>query len=627
MCVYVFICIYLCTQIHFIHVSCPSLTCKDFDQQTTTDNNKRMQHNEQMIDKQCVQYEKEEQYDKYVNERIPWWKRYLLKQRKYMKALPSERNEQLREKMVQVLRRRELVRISQLNLNNLREKNKESTTDVTLYEGKRKNSPCWRAFKGMISIDNGHLLPLKKNKKKLVDIHPQLLQLTKEEDEMGDSNYNMVIFNSLDDLNCVKSTVIDMSYALVCYGVAAHRLDYYSQLISRNYGLVCDTWCNPTGLFITFHESYIKNIIDHETGLSQTIRIPKTNHFVKVRSSALDLMKLQMLEQLSDKILQGKLTILEARESIKQIINAKPLYGHFMLLILARFFTSIMMSIMFDSNPAEVLAASVAGLFSGLLALVARNYDNYAQVNVICTGFVSGAIAIAFKLMLSKISPVSAFIVSIAGVAPLLPGFGIAVSVLELSAGQVVSGTCRLISALLTALQVAFGVLIPHKFGSLIPLYISLSDQVHYPNPLWIKGLLLPLNIFTLIISMKAPISPISLVFSVVTCYCSFFVTYFLNTYTQSRIASTFISSVMVGLISNIFGWISSKHSAIIICSVGITFLLPGSLSFRSMQTFLMDDTPTAVKFISDVTSVCISLTIGLLVSNILVPLHKKLRW
>jgi hypothetical protein len=30
-----------------------------------------------------------------------------------------------------------------------------------------------------------------------------------------------------------------------------------------------------------------------------------------------------MLEQLSDKILQGKLTILEARESIKQVINAK----------------------------------------------------------------------------------------------------------------------------------------------------------------------------------------------------------------------------------------------------------------------------------------------------------------
>ncbi len=71
-----------------------------------------------------------------------------------------------------------------------------------------------------------------------------------------------------------------------------------------------------------------------------------------------------------------------------------------------------MMSIMFDANPAEVIAASVAGLFSGLLALVARNYDNYAQVNVICTGFVSGAIAIAFKLMLSKVSYVSAFIVS-----------------------------------------------------------------------------------------------------------------------------------------------------------------------------------------------------------------------
>jgi hypothetical protein len=69
---------------------------------------------------------------------------------------------------------------------------------------------------------------LKKNKKKLVDIHPQLFQLTKEEHEIGDSGNNMVIFNLLDGLNRFKSTAIEISYFLVCYVVAAHCLNYYS---------------------------------------------------------------------------------------------------------------------------------------------------------------------------------------------------------------------------------------------------------------------------------------------------------------------------------------------------------------------------------------------------------------
>jgi len=355
--------------------------------------------------------------------------------------------------------------------------------------------------------------------------------------------------------------------------------------------------------------------------------IPKSNHFVKVKSSGLNLVKLNLLEQLAENIMEGDLTIREARKGVRDIIDAAPVHDHFMLLILARFFSSMMMSIMFNANAAEVLAASVAGLVSGLLAVVARNYDNYGQVNVICTGIVSGAIAIGFKLLLHKYYHVSDFIVSIAGVAPLLPGFGITVSVMELSAGQIVSGSCRLISAFLTALQVAFGVLVPHKFGSLIPLYLQMIDRDHSPNPIWVKAILLPINIVALVISLRAPIEPVSLIFTVVTCYCSFFMTSILNTYTGSKTVSTFLTSVTVGLISNIFGCISRKHSGIIVCTVGIVFLLPGSLSFRSIQAFLNDDASGAVKFIADVANVSIALTVGLLASNFIIPSMKKLRW
>jgi uncharacterized membrane protein YjjP (DUF1212 family) len=430
-----------------------------------------------------------------------------------------------------------------------------------------------------------------------------------------------VYFDSLSELNTIKSIVIDVAYALTCYGIASHRLDYFVQMMGMYFGLCCDTWPNPMGIWITFSEACII-----ERGNRQLVG--KTNHFARVRSSALNLTKLHLLEQLATNIFKGKISVSKARQLLKDIISASPVYDHFMLLILSRVLSSVMFSIFFNANLAEILAAAIAGIASGLLAILARNFDNYSQVNVICTGIISGAIAIIIKYCIADYYYVSAFVVSLAGVIALIPGFGIAVSVLELSAGFMDSGSCRLISSFLTTLQIAFGALVSHKIAAMFPSYAALPENLqHAPIPLWIKGVLLPINIISVMISQRSPIFPMALLFTFVTCYCSFFISNLVSEYVHSRATATFVASVVVGMISNSFGWISQKHSGIIISSVAITFLLPGSLGFRSIQAFFNDDTTGSLQFIMDVVTVCFSLTIGLLVSNVLIPAKKKLRW
>ncbi len=53
---------------------------------------------------------------------------------------------------------------------------------------------------------------------------------------------------------------------------------------------------------------------------------------------------------------------------------------------------------MFDANSTEVIVASVAGSFSSLLTLIAYSYDHYVKVNVVYTGFVSGAILLTSSI-------------------------------------------------------------------------------------------------------------------------------------------------------------------------------------------------------------------------------------
>jgi uncharacterized membrane protein YjjB (DUF3815 family) len=57
----------------------------------------------------------------------------------------------------------------------------------------------------------------------------------------------------------------------------------------------------------------------------------------------------------------------------------------------------------------------------------------------------------------------------------------------------------------------------------------------------------------------------------------------------------------------------------------GIVLLVPGSLGFRSLQSFLERDTVAAIDTAFSMIVVAVSLAAGLVVSNVMVPSRKTL--
>jgi len=416
-----------------------------------------------------------------------------------------------------------------------------------------------------------------------------------------------------EDINDAKAIIKDIGYALSIYGVPSHRLEYYCSLIASFYGLMCTAFSVPTGLFFCFG-----NYDEPDT----------TTYIIKITSSSFNLSKLCMLDDIAERIARGQCTITYARNKIKEIINMRPIYNHFMLTILSCFIQSGMFSIFFSANMAEILASFIAGLAVGILTVISNNFESLSQVNGILSGIIAGIIGIVFKIAFASYYHVSVFIVALNGVISLLPGLTFTVSIAELSARQLLSGSSRLMLAIVTVLQLCFGVLISDRmsrFIKSIEAFVSIPDQTQRmpPHP-WLLALVIPILVFATIIAFKAPKYPLAVFFILLDAYAGFFSAYYCSAAFGKEMGSI-VGALTVGTIANIYGWISG-HPSIVVSACAIIYLVPGSLSYRSVDAFLQNDSSRGMSFIFDSIVAAISLTVGLLLSDIFALKKKKLQ-
>jgi len=415
-----------------------------------------------------------------------------------------------------------------------------------------------------------------------------------------------------EDLDDVKGIIMDLGYALSMYGVPSHRLEYYCALIASFYGIMCTTFSVPTGLFFCFG-----NYDEKDAG----------TYIIKITSSSLNLSKLCQLDDVAERIARGQCTIAYARRKIKEIIESRPLYNNVMLTIFSCFLQSGMFSVFFSANMGEVLASFVAGLVVGILSVVSNYYESIGQVVGILCGVVSGVVGIAFKVILGSYYPVSVFIIALNGVISLLPGLTFTVSITELSARQLLSGSSRLMSAFVAVIQLGFGVLIADKmahFVKSIDIFITMPDQLirEAPKP-WLLAIVIPILALSTVIQFKAPKYPLALFFIIADAYAGFFSTYFC-TMMFGKEMGAIVGAFSVGVVANIYGLVCG-HPSIVVSTCGIIYLVPGSLGYRSVDAFLQNDSTRGMAFIFDMFITGISLTVGLLLADLFALKRKKL--
>lgn len=393
--------------------------------------------------------------------------------------------------------------------------------------------------------------------------------------------------------------VMRIAKALNQYGVPAHRLEALLALLASKLGIQASFYSSPTAMFIS-------------VGPPEALRTT----MIRVEPGDIDLGKLADADALTSEVIEGRISVAQAELRLQEILEA-PSQHSTPLTVFCYLLASGGAAVLLGGNAHEALVGALIGLFLGIFSLLAAK-TRIARLTNALGGVGAALIAAAFSRWVGPLSEQAAII---AGLIVLLPGLTLTIAVNELATRHLASGTTRLTFAMLALFEIGFGVLIGTQLvaGIFPPMpetgipNLELASWTVYP------ALVLGTGAFSVLFLAHRR----DAVWIIVACALAFL---------SARAASirfdpvigAFLGAIVVAVASNAFARLRDKP-AVITLVPGLLMLVPGSVGYRSMDAFIDQDPTTGVAIAFTVVLVTVSIVMGMLVANILVPPRRVL--
>ncbi len=385
--------------------------------------------------------------------------------------------------------------------------------------------------------------------------------------------------------------VLALSRALHAYGAPAYRLEEIVTEVAPSLGVAGQFFSSPTALFASFGPPE-----DQRTAL------------LRVEPGEMNLEKLSLLHNVTDAVLAGRMTPARGTEWVRDIV-ARPRRYRAALVVIAFALSSAATARYLNGGLREIGVAAVAGLMTGLLAMLARRVswvhrtlEPLAALGA--TAVAGGAVALGWRHATS--------ISALAGLIVLLPGLTLTIALEELSSRHLVSGTARIAGALMTFLQIAFGLAIGARLLDLFPALAHSARALHLPG--WTEWAALAVSPCALLVLFQA--RPRDLPWLVLGSTVAFATARAVGPRLGAQLGM-FVSALVLGLTAQVFArW--RRRPAALLQVPGVIVLVPGSVGIRSVFSMLEADIVSGMQFAFSLVVLSAALAAGLLVANAL---------
>ncbi len=388
--------------------------------------------------------------------------------------------------------------------------------------------------------------------------------------------------------------ILSLAQALHRYGAPAHRLEAALSVAARVLGMQARFFSTPTTLIASF-------------GPPEEMR----TSLMRMEPGEMDLARLGSLDRLAGEVIRRKKTPEEGAREIERILARPQPYGA-VISVLCFALAGGAGARLFGGGLAEIVAAAISSLLVGIL----EQFSDRPALGRVRTP-VAGFIAAAVSVVVAHLVPMSPRIATLGGLFVLLPGLGLTVAMTELGTRQLMSGTSRLMGAAVALLQLVFGVALATRLGALLPA-LPHVPTVPTPGTELVALLLLALAAIVLL-RADAEDAPWILLAGAVA---------YLGARLGSQMLGTelgaFLGAVVLGMVSNLLAHLRDRPSVITIVP-GLLLLVPGSIGFRGLESFLIKDVVAGMDTLFWMMMVAVSLCAGLLVGNVLAPQRKVL--
>lgn len=405
---------------------------------------------------------------------------------------------------------------------------------------------------------------------------------------------------NVDKLNFSEACqfIINLGKAAHKYGSPAIRLEAYLLRLANAFGLEGQFHSTPTNMIFAFRK-------DEDDW--------QKLHLTSVEGG-LDLTKLPKLDELVNKIVDGKLTIEEAEKSLNEIDKLPNPYGNLILgigyILLGAGFAGLLAGSWVDVLFSSILSVVVFGM----VILAGRKGGWLADWLPLSSAFVAGSIAVVIKQFVPELNYM---LVALSAIIVLVPGYSVSIGIAELVNNHVVSGMTNLMNGLVYLVKQFGGAWIGFSiFTSLLAVPTVTSIPV---DPIWLWAFVPALFIGLILVFQT---EPRYFIWAFASCALGYGAVVLGSNLMGSNLGNL-LGALAVGVFANIWEWKSGKPGSVVLLPA-ITVLVSGSIGFRGLLNAANGQAAGASEFLS-MFLIALTLVGGLLIANSIVKPKKSL--
>lgn len=395
--------------------------------------------------------------------------------------------------------------------------------------------------------------------------------------------------------------VLALGKALHRYGTPAHRLEEAMRVACNRLGLDAEVFSTPTALIMSF-------------GAPAELK----TRLMRVDAVELDMGKLAAVDQLADAVAAHQLSAAEGVGVLATIIAAPPRFGRAVSTVVNSL-TSGAMAVFFGGSLADVAVASAIGLMLGLLAQVAKRSTDQARVFELLGAAFAAFTASVISSLWHATTP---SLVTVASLITLLPGMSLTIAITELATRNLISGTARLMFAVIVLLELVVGVALGERLAIAL---VTVHQVAPVPLPEWSQWAALIVSAIGMAIVVQARPSAFGWILAacVIGYVGSLAGTAWLGGEAYAQLG-VMLGAFALGVLGNAYARLWKRPAQVVLVPAVLT-LVPGSMGFRGMSSLLDHDTLTGVETVFAMFVVAIAIVAGLLISNAAVSPRRSL--
>jgi len=392
--------------------------------------------------------------------------------------------------------------------------------------------------------------------------------------------------------------VLALGQALHTAGAPAHRSEDAMAALAHVLGLEGRFFTTPTAIVVSFGAPS-----EDRTAL------------LRVEPAGVNLERLTRLDELIDRVQDGRLAVPAARAELIAIEDAPERYPAWAT-VLASGAAAATMARFLGGGAAESLAGLAIGLATGVLSRFAARRAALARVFEWLASMLAAGLAVAWCAL---VRPTAPQVAALSGLIVLVPGLALTVAFTELATRNLVAGTARLAGAGMTFLAIGFGLALLTRLEVLAgPRALAGTAS---PLPAWTELAALAVSPLALTVSFRARPRDawIILVTGVLAYGTARLVTARLGP-DLGMLGAAFAT----GLCGNLYARVARRPAAVPIVPA-LLLLVPGTLGVRSVASLMTRDVVPGVELLFTLVAVAAALAAGLLFANLALPPRKAL--